>query len=74
MTEHKAKVVLSYDVTRMIEWFTHNFDKEIGAVGIVKFQTDEETHEKYFYVEKLLFPTQKVSGASVHFTPEMLCG
>lgn len=68
MAEHKAKVVLSLEAHRQIEWFTKNFDKEIGAVGNVKLKTEEG--EKYFYVEKLFFPRQKVSGATVHFKPE----
>jgi len=67
---HKAKVVFADEVWDQIEWFTYNFDTEIGALGIVK-QKKGEDGEKYFYVEELLFPQQKVSGATVHFTPEM---
>ena len=67
---HKASVVFAEEVWKKIEWFTYNFDTEIGALGIVKQKKDEDG-EKYFYVEELLFPQQKVTGATVHFTPEM---
>jgi len=67
--EHKAKIVFSEEAWKIIKWFTYNFDTEIGALGIVKLKQDDG--EKYFYVEELLFPKQKVSGATVHFTPEM---
>ena len=69
MSNHKATVVFAEKVWDIIEWFTYNFDTEIGALGIVK-QKKFESGEKYFYVEELLFPKQKVSGATVHFTPE----
>jgi len=66
---HKAKLVLSFDVYRKIKWLTHNYDNEIGAVGVGKMRT--QNGEKQFYVEKLFFPKQKVSSATVHFTSEM---
>ena len=66
--EYEAKVVLAKKVWEQIDWFTRNFTTEIGALGIVKIK--EYDGEKNFYVEELLFPKQKVSGASVNFTPE----
>ena len=71
MDGHKAEVVLAYDVSKQIEWLTHNFDKEIGALGKVKIKKDTETGEKYFYVYELLFPKQKVTGATINFTSDM---
>ena len=70
MSEHKAKVRFAAEVWEKIEWFTYHFDTEIGALGKVKIKTDKETGEKYYYVYKLLFPQQRVSGATVHFTAE----
>jgi hypothetical protein len=61
----KAKMVLSYDVYRKIVWLTKNWNKEIGAYGVGKIKTDKETEDKYVYIEKLFFPKQKVSGATV---------
>jgi len=69
--EYKAKVVLSYDVYRRIKWLTHNFDKEIAAVGTGKIRKNVNDEEKHFYISKLYFPNQKVTGASVHITQEM---
>jgi len=66
--EYKAKVVLADDVYRQIMWLTKNFDKEIGAVGSVKVKNDDG--EKYFLVDKLFFPQQKVTGASVEVEPQ----
>lgn len=70
MPEHKAIIRFANDVWKTICWFTYNFPTEIGALGKMKLVKDKETGEKYFYVYKLLFPQQKVTGASVHFTPE----
>jgi len=66
---HKAKLVLAHEVYRKIKWLTHNYDKEIGAVGVGKMRV--KNGEKQFYVDKLFFPKQKVSSATVHFTSEM---
>ena len=66
---HKAKLVLSNEVYKQIKWLTHNFDKEIGAFGIGKTRTKEG--ESYMYVEKLFFPKQKTTSATVHITNEM---
>ena len=70
MAECKAKVILSNEVHRKIEWFTRNFDKEIGAVGTGKIKKEEDG-EKYFYIDGLHFPKQDVTGSTVHFTAEM---
>lgn len=67
--EHKAKIVFADKVWEKIEWFTYNFDTEIAAVGLVKQKKDKDG-EKYFYVEELLFPKQKVSCATVNITSE----
>lgn len=67
--KHDAKLVLSNDVYKRIKWLTHNWDKEIGAVGIGNIKQKDE--ENYFYIEKLFFPEQKVTGASIQFTPAM---
>jgi len=67
--EHKARVLFSADVWEKIEWFTNNLSTEIGALGRVSIK--KEDGEKYYYVDKLYFPKQKVSGATVHFTPDM---
>jgi len=69
--EHKAIIRFSSNVWEKIDYFTHNFDTEIGALGKVKVKKDKETGEKYFYVYELLFPQQYVSGATVHFTGDM---
>lgn len=49
---------------KIIKWFTHNFDKEVGALGIGELRDGE------LIVERLVFPTQIVNGAHVHFKPE----
>ena len=65
MAEEKAIVMLSNDVYRKIRWFTENYENEIGAVGTVSIRQQEK--EKYFYVEKLFFPQQAVTGSTVEF-------
>ena len=72
--EHKAVLRFSDEVWKIIEWFTYNFDTEIGALGKMKVKKDADTGEKYFYVYELLFPQQYVSGATVHFTADMWGG
>lgn len=69
MVDVKAKVVLGLNVYKQINWLTHNHDKEIGAVGTGNIK--EQEGEKYFHIDELFFPDQFVTGASVHFTPEM---
>jgi len=69
MTDYKARVVLAPEVHKIITHLTNNLDTEIGAVGKVSIR--QENGEKYFYVYKLLFPQQNVTGATVHFTPAM---
>jgi len=66
---HKAKMVLSSDVYRKIKWLTYNYNKEIGAIGVGKMRTKEG--KKQFHIDKLFFPKQKVTAASIHFTAEM---
>jgi len=69
MTAHKAKIFFSHEVYSQIEYLTYNMNTEIGALGRVSQRT--ENGEKYFYVDKLYFPQQKVTGAEVHFTAAM---
>ena len=64
MTKYTGSIRIAEKPWKQIGWFTRNFDKEIGAIGIGKVQNQE------LYVEKLFFPTQIVSGAHVHFKPE----
>lgn len=63
MTE-KATIVLGNEVRKKIKWFTEHYENEIGAVGIGGIKTFNG--KKCFYVEKLLFPKQEVTGATVH--------
>ena len=70
MATHKAKIVISHEVWKIIEWFTYNFKTEIGAMGNAKL-VEDKNGKKYFYVDKLFFPKQEVTGATVKFTPEM---
>ena len=69
MSEFKANIVLAYNVHRQIKWFTEHLDTELGAVGTVRIRTVDGN--KYFYVDKLYYPKQYVTGATVHFTGEM---
>jgi len=69
MGKHIPKIVLSLDVWKKIKWFTEHMDTEIGAVGTMDIK--EEDGEKYFYVDKLFFPKQRVTSATIHFTGEM---
>ena len=66
--EHKAELVLAPEVFKTIKYLTETYPTEIGALGTGKIKTSDGL--KYFYVEKLFFPEQKVSGASVHFTAD----
>jgi len=64
MTKWYGSIVLSQKVYDVIKWFTLNWDKEIGAFGTGKLKNGS------LYIEKLFFPQQKVTGASVNITPE----
>ncbi len=64
MTKYKAIIRLAEEPMKIIKWFTKNFDKEVGALGIGEMKDGE------LCVEKLVFPTQTVNGAHVHFKPE----
>ena len=64
MTKYKASLRIAEEPYRMIKWFTKNFDKEIGALGIGVVEDGE------MYIEKLVFPPQIVNGLHVHFKPE----
>ena len=68
--EVKAKVLMSGEVWDKINWFTRNWDKEIGAVGTVEKRKDEHGNG-FFYIDKLLFPKQEVGGAHVHIDNSM---
>ncbi len=59
----KPKIILAEEPAKQIQWFTKNWDKEIGALGIGKLTKGN------IIVEKLVFPNQTVNGAHVHFKP-----
>jgi hypothetical protein len=63
MTKHQAIIKLATKPMKIIKWFTESFDKEIGALGIGEMRDGE------LCVDKLVFPTQTVNGAHVHFKP-----
>jgi len=63
MGKVKTRIRLAEEPYRIIKWFTNNWSKEIGAVGVCKIVDGE------LYVEKLCFPDQTVNGAHVHFKP-----
>ena len=67
--EYKAKVVFAPDVWSKMAWFTENLTTEIGAVGTVKIRT--ENGDKYYYVDNIYFPKQKVTGATVTIDGDM---
>jgi len=60
----KPRIILDVKPTKIIRWFTQNWDKEIGALGV------GEVIKGNIFVKKLVFPDQVVNGAHVHFTPE----
>ena len=64
ITKYKATLRLLEEPFNIIKWFTNNFDKEIGALGIGDLKDGE------MVIEKLVFPKQIVNGAHVHFKPE----
>lgn len=68
MSKAKARLVLAPRVSKIIKWLTHNFDKEIGAVGIGGIK--EIDGYPSFYVEELFFPEQEVTGATVDIKSE----
>lgn len=59
----RAKIVLAENVWKKIEWLTHNYENEIGAFGTGKIKTEDGN--KYFYIDELYFPKQKVTSATV---------
>ena len=59
----KPAIVLRDKPAKQIKWFTKNWDKEIGALGIGKLYNGQ------IIVEELCFPTQNVNGSHVHFEP-----
>ncbi len=64
MTKYDALIRFADEPMKMIKWFTKNYDKEIGALGI------GDVKEGEMYVERLIFPTQIVNGTHVNFKPE----
>lgn len=64
MTQYSAVIRLEDKPYKIIKWFTQNFDKEVGAIGIGKVVNGEVV------VSKLVFPKQIVNGVHVHFKPE----
>ena len=71
----KPKIVLAPNVWKQIKWLTRNCETEIGAVGTVQIKQEEfkngedEYQHAYFYVDKLFFPEQTVSGCTVNIKP-----
>jgi len=57
--EQKFEVEIKKELIDKIEWFTNNYDKEIGA-----WLVGEITDEK-IVIEDILIPYQEVSGVSV---------
>lgn len=64
MTIRNGTIRIKKEPWQIIEWFTRNFNNEIGALGIGTIINNE------MVIEKLVFPNQIVSGAHVHFKPE----
>jgi len=64
ITKYKAMLRIKEEPFKIIKWFTNNFDKEVGALGIGELKDGE------MVIEKLVFPKQVVNGAHVHFKPE----
>ena len=64
MTKVDAVIRLKEQPFKIIEWFTQNFNHEIGALGVGQIENGE------LVVEKLVFPKQIVNSAHVHFKPE----
>ena len=60
----KPQIILNLKPAKIIRWFTEHWDKEVGALGVGKVENGN------IIVEKLVFPTQVVNGAHVHFEPE----
>lgn len=61
--KEKATIVLHPKVAKQIRWLTHNYDKEVGAIGIGGYKT--VNGKPSVYVEELLFPEQEVTGSTV---------
>jgi len=76
METDKAKIVLSHEAFSIIEHLTKTCTTEIAAVGTVSIQSHkvgdegDEDSQRYFYVDKLYFPDQEVSGATVKIEPQ----
>jgi len=70
MANHKATLLLKDEVYKQIEYLTHNMTTEIGAVGTVKVKKNNNTGENEYLVDKLYFPDQKVTCATVDIPPE----
>lgn len=64
MTKYNGVIVLAKEAWKTIEWFTRNYDKEIGAYGIGEVKNGE------LIVEKLVFPEQTVNSVHVHIGVE----
>ncbi len=70
MADHKATLVLVDEVYKQIEYLTHNMTTEIGAVGTVKIKKNKTSGENEYVVDKLYFPEQKVTSATVNIPAE----
>jgi len=57
----KPSIVLTEKVQKIINWFTNNYDNEIGAFGLCELKDGK------LVVNQLVFPEQEVTSASVKF-------
>lgn len=60
----KTTIVLTKKVNQIINWFTLNYENEIGAFGIAKIKNGN------IIVTKLLFPNQTVNSVHITIKPE----
>ncbi|GEM_PF-6208403 len=60
--DYNVNVVLSQKFKRMIDWYSGEYDKEIGGFIIGEVKDNGE-----IYCEDIIFPKQKVSGSEVEF-------
>lgn len=64
MTKIKGKIRLAEKPYKIINWFTNNYEYEVCAFGLGEVVDGE------IYIEKLVFPKQKVNSCHVQFDPE----
>jgi hypothetical protein len=59
-----ARIILEEKPLRMLEWFVHNWHKEIGMLGIGRVESGN------IIIEKWVFPKQTVSAGEVYIDKE----